>query len=368
MAEEARTEDESPLEDEEGGLVAIRKTLEGLDEEVRALKNLYRMSSVEAGEGTKKDLQNTRLPKSSGRSVTLENGSIAPILGIGDIDLKMTSGKILTLRDMRYVLEVRRNLISGSCLVQLGYKIVVNRTSTTSASVIPLRDDSKHLDIEPRKSKRTIIEKTSGDDFCTFLIEGEPNTIIETMLSLDAPIWKEAIDSEIESILQNNTWELTNLPPGSKAIGCKWVFRKKLKPDGKIHQTDIKIAFLNRDLDKEIYMEQLEGFVVKGQEHKVCKLVKSLYGLKQSFKQWHEKFDKIILEFGFKINGHDRCVYYKEDNEDKNLKKNNGALVSQLRYSQIIGSLLYIANKTRPDIVYAVGRLSRHTYIPGKDH
>ncbi|CAL5397431.1 unnamed protein product [Camellia sinensis] len=63
--------------------------------------------------------------KSSGGSVTLGNGSIAPILGIGDIDLKMTSGKILTLRDVRYVPEVRRNLISGSCLVQLGYKIVM---------------------------------------------------------------------------------------------------------------------------------------------------------------------------------------------------------------------------------------------------
>ncbi|THG08992.1 hypothetical protein TEA_004309 [Camellia sinensis var. sinensis] len=85
MAEEAGTEDESPLEeaeaecggddeDEEGGSVAIRKTLEGLDEEVRALKNLNRMSSVEASEGTKKDLQNTRLPfeikKKRGRRVS----------------------------------------------------------------------------------------------------------------------------------------------------------------------------------------------------------------------------------------------------------------------------------------------------------
>ena len=51
-----------------------------------------------------------------------------------------------------------------------------------------------------------------------------------------------------------------------------------------------------------------------------------------------------------------------------NLKKNNGVLVSQLRYSQIIRSLLYIANMTRPDIAYAVGRLSRHTHNPSKDH
>ncbi|CAL5400680.1 unnamed protein product [Camellia sinensis] len=84
---------------------------------------------------------------------------------------------------------------------------VVNRTSTPSTSVIPLRDDCEHLNIEPRRSKRTRIQKTFGDDFYTFLIEGEPNTFIEAISFLDAPLWKEAINSEFESILQNNTWE-----------------------------------------------------------------------------------------------------------------------------------------------------------------
>lgn len=77
---------------------------------------------------------------------------------------------------------------------------------------------------------------------------------------------------------------------------------------------DVKTDFLNGDLEEEIYMEKLEGFEVKGQEYKVCKLVKSLYGLKQAPKQWHEKFDKIILDYGFKINEHDKCLYHKEDN------------------------------------------------------
>ena len=75
---------------------------------------------------------------------------------------------------------------------------------------------------------------------------------------------------------------------------------------------DVKTAFLNGDLEDEIYMKQPEGFVVKGQEHKVCKLVKSLYGFKQAPKQWHEKFDRIILEYGFRANEFDKCLYYKE--------------------------------------------------------
>lgn len=65
---------------------------------------------------------------------------------------------------------------------------------------------------------------------------------------------------------------------------------------------DVKTAFLNGELDEEIYMEQPEGFVVKDQEKKVCRPVKSLYGLKQAPKQWHEKFDHTMTTNGFKIN------------------------------------------------------------------
>ncbi|GJX74966.1 retrotransposon protein, putative, ty1-copia subclass [Tanacetum coccineum] len=61
-----------------------------------------------------------------------------------------------------------------------------------------------------------------------------------------------------------------------------------------IHQMDVKTAFLNGDLEEEIYMNQPEGFIAPGQEGKVCRLVKSLYGLKQAPKQWHQKFDKCV--------------------------------------------------------------------------
>ena len=58
-------------------------------------------------------------------------------------------------------------------------------------------------------------------------------------------------------------------------------------------------------------MKQPEGFVISGQEKKVCKLIRSLYGLKQAPKQCHQKFDEVVLSFGFKINEFDKCVYSK---------------------------------------------------------
>ena len=79
-----------------------------------------------------------------------------------------------------------------------------------------------------------------------------------------------------------------------------------------IHQMDVKTAFLNGELEEEIYIEQPEGFVVPGKEKKVCKLIKSLYGLKQAPKQWHAKFDQTMLSNGFKINECDKCVYIKD--------------------------------------------------------
>ena len=82
-----------------------------------------------------------------------------------------------------------------------------------------------------------------------------------------------------------------------------------------IHQMDVKTAFLNGDLEEEIYMEQPEGFSAPGQERKVCKLVRSLYGLKQAPKQWHEKFDYAMLSSGFRINESDKCVYVKDTDE-----------------------------------------------------
>nr|GFA50237.1 zinc finger, CCHC-type [Tanacetum cinerariifolium] len=220
-----------------------------------------------------------------------------------------------------------------------------------------------------------------------------------------------------------------------------------------IHQMDVKTTFLNGDLMKK-YMKQPEGFVMLGNEHKVCKLVKSLYGLKQVPKQWHQKFDEVVLSIGFLLNQSDKCVYRKFDRSDKGviiclyvddmlifvthqnqvdktkkflssrfsmkdmgeadvilgikikrenkgivitqshyiekirkkfnredcfpvstpmnlvekLKPNTGKPVDHLEYSRAIGCLMYAITSTRPDIAYVVGRLSRFTSNPSRQH
>ena len=72
---------------------------------------------------------------------------------------------------------------------------------------------------------------------------------------------------------------------------------------------DVKTAFLNGHLEECIYMIQPEGFVAKGQERKVCKLLRSIYGLKQASRSWNQRFDQAIKTFGFEQNVDEPCVY-----------------------------------------------------------
>jgi hypothetical protein len=176
-------------------------------------------------------------------------------------------------------------------------------------------------DETPRRSKIQRTEKSFGDDFIIYLVDDTPKTIADAYSSPDADYWKEAVRSEMDSIMSNDTWEIDERPYGCKPVGCKWVLKKKLRPDGTIdkykarlvakgytqkegeyffdtyspvarlttirvllslaashgllvHQMDVKTTFLNGELKEEIYMDQSEG-----QEGMVCKLVKSLYGL-----------------------------------------------------------------------------------------
>ena len=97
-------------------------------------------------------------------------------------------------------------------------------------------------DDEPRRIKRTRTSKSFGPDFLTYLLEDEPQSFKEAMSSPKAPYWKQAINDEVESILQNHTWELVDLLPGSKPLGYKWIFKKKMKADGSIDKYKVRLV------------------------------------------------------------------------------------------------------------------------------
>nr|GEY71661.1 zinc finger, CCHC-type [Tanacetum cinerariifolium] len=137
-------------------------------------------------------------------------------------------------------------------------------------------DDVTNEIPKPQKGKRVLKSKSYGFDFQIYLVEGsrdqvgsqyshcysigeDPRIYNEAMQSRDAAFWKEAIDDEIGSIIENNTWLLSDLPPG-----CKPLVIHNLV----IHQMDVKITFLNGDLDEEVYMKQPKGFVMPVDETK----------------------------------------------------------------------------------------------------
>ncbi|GJY37962.1 zinc finger, CCHC-type containing protein [Tanacetum coccineum] len=239
------------------------------------------------------------------------------------------------------------------------------------------RDD--HSDDVPIEGSRDQVG--SQYSYC-YSIEEDPRTYDEAMQFRDAAFWKEAINDEIGSIMENNTWVLSDLPPGCKPLGCKWIFKRKMKVDCTIdkllldlaaihnlviHQMNVKTIFLNGDLDEEVYTKQPEGFVMPGNEHKVL----------------NERYGEVDVILGIKIKCENKGIvitqsHYIEkilkkfNREDcspvstpmdpvKKLKPNTGKHVDQLEYSRAIGCLMYAMTSTRPDIVYDVGRLKAYS-------
>ncbi|KAL4323819.1 hypothetical protein GQ457_11G025800 [Hibiscus cannabinus] len=155
--------------------------------------------------------------------------------------------------------------------------------------------------------------------------QDEPKTYQEAVASPDSEKWLEAMRSEMDSMSENQVWTLVEPPEGIKPIGCKWVFKKKTDMDGNVQkykgrlvakgfrqihgEMDVKTAFLNGKLEEDVYMTQPEGFVTPENAGKVCKLQRSIYGLKQASCSWNLLFNEAIQEFGFIRNEDEHCVY-----------------------------------------------------------
>lgn len=326
----------------------------------------------------------------------------------------------------------------------------------------------------------------------------EPKSLKEALEGEDKEKWQIAIQEEMNSLMKNNTWELQLLPKGKNVIGSKWIFKIKTNENGEIvrykarlvaqgftqkygvdydesfapvvkqttirtlmtiagakrmhvKHVDIKTAFLNGDIEEEIFMKQPDGFVQAHERKLVCRLHKGLYGLKQSARAWNTKLNDVLIKNCFKRGISDPCLYTKiingnhvyvliyiddillvSDNEkeiqnfEEMLKKefeitllgnvsnflglqierddngifklhqtkyinkviesfltedakpskipldpgyyklcaNSKPLLNNEQYRKAIGSLLYIAVNTRPDIAASVSILSRKVSCP----
>ncbi|KAJ1581364.1 hypothetical protein NDA11_001793 [Ustilago hordei] len=267
----------------------------------------------------------------------------------------------------------------------------------------------------------------------------------EAMNGEDAQLWKEAIRKELEGLEAMGTWEVVHQPPGVPLVDSKVVLRLKLDADGvpvkhkaailalavqnnwEVHALDITMAYLNSTLKEAIYMKPPEGSGVA--PGKVYKVVKGLYGLKQSGREWNQEFDRSLRRMGFFQVECAPCIYTKGQGEDmaivviyvddtlviaprletvlkvkkqigqrwkmedsgyidqvlaKHLDKRTkptmvpmqsipeGTLVAsaaqQKEYPVIVGKLLWVANSTRPDLSLTVGVLARHMREPSQEH
>ncbi|KAJ9543906.1 hypothetical protein OSB04_023613 [Centaurea solstitialis] len=247
---------------------------------------------------------------------------------------------------------------------------IVDEENTTPV----VEPEIQHNNVEPQSEpveevqtqdlRRSSRVRQEPDRYLGFLVSqdsgnlNEPTSYGEAVSGSESEQWQEAMKAEMQSMYDNQVWELTDLPQHSKAVGRKWVFKKKTDMDGNVHtfkarlvakgftqthgidydetfspvamlksirilmaisayfnyeiwQMDVKTAFLNGKLTEDVYMEQPEGFKDPKNPNKVCKLLKSIYGLKQASRSWNLHFDERIKEFGFAKSEFEPCVYTK---------------------------------------------------------
>ena len=213
-----------------------------------------------------------------------------------------------------------------------------------------------------RELTERFTESELEDSASTAIHESDPDpeTLQEALEGPFAAQWAQAMEEELKSMADNQTWTLANLPFGRKAVRNRWVFKRKLDQDGKVsrykarlvakgfsqvdgvdfnqtfapvakyksirtvlaiaaalqlnvHQMDVATAFLNGELQEQIYMEQPRTTLNKVNDKRVCLMSKAIYGLKQSPRAWNENINAFLCSQGFQRCKADSCLYTKRN-------------------------------------------------------
>ena len=213
---------------------------------------------------------------------------------------------------------------------------------------------------ENRESPCEIPVKLSGVDTEGTEHLDEPQTYGEALESAQADFWRDAMNEEFKSLLENGTWELVECPLGVKPIPVKWVYKIKRNADGSVErfkarlvakgflqkqgidfeevyapvskqttvrallavcaekdleleQLDVKTAFLNGHLEEEIYMQQAQGYE-EGGRTVVCKLKRAIYGLRQAPRAWYLRLKEEMEKLGWTVSGADPALFVRREN------------------------------------------------------
>ncbi|CAI7750291.1 unnamed protein product [Closterium sp. NIES-54] len=205
-------------------------------------------------------------------------------------------------------------------------------------------------------------DERGGDAMCLEAYTDTPSTYQGAMSSAEATEWERALQEEYDSLMANDVYELVPMPPGAYLVGSRWVFKKKLGPNGEVErykarlvaqgytqkegvhynetfapvaksatlrtllalaepldleveQLDVKKAFLYGRLKEEVYMKQPPGF--DDDSDRVCKLKRTIYGLKQSPRAWYMRIDEHLLSLGFVRSECDHALYVLNKDEKK---------------------------------------------------
>ncbi|GKD05351.1 zinc finger, CCHC-type containing protein [Tanacetum coccineum] len=325
------------------------------------------------------------------------------------------------------------------------FYVIEPNDSVSINSIIESRDaifDENRLSSIPRPKDiiPNLVESQRDDHYddvpSEILNHEDLRTYDEAMQSRDAAFWKEAIDDEIGSIMENNTWVLSDLPPGCKPLGCKWIFKRKMKVDRTIDKfkarlviqgfrqkegidyfdtyapvariTTIRLllalaysqssdpsngcqnSILECKFDDSgkgviicLYVDDMLIFGTdQNQVDKTKKFLSSRFSMKDmgdadvilGIKIKRENKGIIITQSHYiekilkKFNREDCSPVSTLMDPVEKLKPNTGKPVDQLKYSRAIGCLMYAMTSTRPDMAYVVGRLSRFTSNPSRQH
>ncbi|KAF2353386.1 Integrase catalytic core [Trinorchestia longiramus] len=269
-----------------------------------------------------------------------------------------------------YNFNAKRILLSIDVIFNESQFMSFEKEPSKEIECVPcsLPQEEKHEDSEEElELRRSIRSRPAPDRFAEWVCFAQdkfdiPANVEEALHGPESKLWKAAIEEEMASMNINNVWSLAQCPKNKKPIRCKWIFKKKTGPDGNVcsykarlvaqgyaqkfgvdydetfspvvrfesvravlalaakhnlqlHHMDVATALLNGELSEEIYLTQPEGFVSEGNENRVCKLNKSLYGLKQSSKCWNTALDGHLNQLGFKQFKTDAYIYTHVSNK-----------------------------------------------------